>query len=180
MPIAPGRIFCSYPLCSRKLFSMWSHQRLIRRIRENGTPCAVLLWIFLVCFSFKYSDPLHPRAIKTLPSFHCVYIQSCCFYTATSTQKQLKNLADHVPEFGVQKTFTLREATDQQLLCSVQQNVLTACKALCWPCGAHPHGFRYRNPRAGRASPALPSAEPKASPLLLSGGTGGRSLLDPP
>ena len=45
---------------------------------------------------------------------------------ASSTQKQLKNLADRVPEFGVWKTFTLRKATDQQLLCSVQQNMLTA------------------------------------------------------
>lgn len=41
---------------------------------------------------------------------------------ASSTQKWVKNLADHVPEFGVWKTFTLRKVTDQQLFCSVQQS----------------------------------------------------------
>lgn len=81
-----------------------------------------MLQIFLCLSQFQIFCPAGPMSYQNSPVLSMFPYPNCIFYMTSSTQKQLRNLADHMPEFRVWKMFTLRRAADQQVFCSVQQN----------------------------------------------------------
>lgn len=143
--------------------------------------CSVMLWIFRCVSQFQIFCPIVLMSYQNIPVISLFLYSDCIFHMASSTQKQHKNLADHVSEFGVWKMFTLRKETDQQLLFSSIEWTLPACRLHVMPCpgrcGLINTVLDSWNPSTRRASSTL-SPEAKASYLPLdSVGAEDHSLL---
>lgn len=72
-----------------------------------------MLQIFLCLFQFQIFCSTVPKSYQNIPIILMFLYPNCIFYMASFTQKQLINLADHAPEFGLWKMFTLRKKADQ-------------------------------------------------------------------
>lgn len=94
-----------------------------------------MLQIFLCLSQFQIFCSTVPKSYQNIPIIPMFLYPNCIFYMASFTQKQLINLADHAPEFGLWKMFTLRKKADQQLVEFNRRDAYSltpVCKALCW------------------------------------------------
>lgn len=144
-----------------------------------------MLWIFRCVSHFQIFCPIVPMSYQNIPVISLLLYSDCVFHMASSTQKQHKNLADHVSKFGVWKMFTLRKETDQQLLFSSIEWTLPACCLHVTHCPGHCGLINTVldswNSSTRRASSTLsPEAKPSCLPLDSVGAEDHSLLLDLP
>lgn len=142
--------------------------------------CSVMLWSFRCVSQFQIFCPIVPMSYQNIRVISLFLFSDCIFHMASSTQKQHKNLTDHVPEFGVWKMFTLRKEIDQQLLFRSIERTLPACRLHVMPCpGLIDTVLDSWNPSTRRASCTLsPEARPHACPWTAVGAEDHPLLLD--
>lgn len=180
MPAAPvdaKTVLHAHPLCSRNSPSIWSHQA-DQRYRGK---CSLVLQIFSCLSQFLVFCSTVLICYQNIPVISMFLYPNCIFHMASSTQKQPKNLAEHVPELELWKMFTLRKETDRQLLFISAEWPLAACRLHGTPCpghcAAHRHSSRLMESQSREASSTLLSPEAKAPRLPC--GRCGRPLLPP-
>lgn len=119
-------------LCSRNLLSTQSQTGADQRYWGQCHPMSSFAPDFSVSVPVSNILPHSSMSYGNNSVISLFLYPNCIFYMASSTQKPCKNPADHVPEFGVWKMFTLRKATEQ--LFSSPEKMPTACCPRVRPC----------------------------------------------